>query len=140
VTDNTALATSWLEQLAARGITARLVNGRIRYYPAKSYGQLTGDEIVFARDHRAAIKAVITAGVSFDVVRVAPTVETTPAPAPICTFCMRECVGPSHPAFATFHALDPQEIRRQCAEQRERDYHEWELRKRFNLPSPTWDI
>lgn len=137
------VATSWLQGLAARGITTRIVNGRIRHFPASAYKSLTDDEVLTLRHHRAAIKALINAGVTFDVVRAPANVEkATPAlkPEPVCPFCMGGCVGPEHHAYATLHALDPEFIKKRDIEQREKDKNEWEMRRRFGLPSPTWDL
>lgn len=132
------VATAWLRGLAARGVSVSLRNHQLKL----AYNLLTDDEVLVLRHHRAAIKAVITEGVSCDVVPpAAPVVETAPAaPAPACPYCMRApCIGRAHPAFAVLHALDEAEQWRRMAEQREQDYREWELRLRYGLPSPTWD-
>ena len=88
MTDNKDVATSWLEGLAARGVSAIVTNGRLRILPSSAYKSLTDEELITLRHHRAAIKAVINAGVSFDVVRAAPIVaKPTPAPEPLCEWC-----------------------------------------------------
>lgn len=147
MSDNTALATSWLDGLAARGITTRLVNGRIRHFPASAYKQFTDAEIIFLRRHRAEIRDALeasgAAGLPVQVAplllaeRCAPTFEPAPKH---CPFCMRSpCVGRENPAFGTFHASDPFEFWRRRAEQREKDAWEFEMRRRYGLLSPTWE-
>jgi hypothetical protein len=121
VTDNTRLAdiaAAWLQGLAARGVTAIVTNGRLRILPSSAYKTLTDDELITLRHHRAAIKAAINAGVSFDVVRAAPIVEKpTPVPESPCKWCNRApCIGDQHPAFATLHALDPIQQQRRNTE------------------------
>ena len=103
----------WLLSLASRGIATRLVAGRVRHFPASAYKQLTGDDVVFLRTHRQEIKAFIsqrpveaTLDAAFPVGGAeTPTYEPTPRPP--CPYCMRECVGPSHHAYAALHRTDP---------------------------------
>ncbi len=115
-TDDTA--TLWLEGLAARGVSVTVRNNRLCLHPARAYKDLTDDEVLALRHHRAAIKDVVNAGTRFDVVQpVAPAAErTTPAPKP-CQWCRRApCIGREHHAFAVLHALDPEEQKRRDAE------------------------
>jgi hypothetical protein len=143
VTANKDVATSWLEQLAARGVAVVVRNGRLAYRPKSAYSSLSDAERATLRQHKRAIIARVTAGPPVQVAAPTPSegVAPTPALAPEpCRFCMRACVGRDHPAFAIFHAADEQEQWRRRAEQRERDYQEWELRRRYGLPPPTWDI
>jgi hypothetical protein len=113
MTDDTTLATAWLEGLAARGIAVALRNGRLAYRPPSGFKQLTDDEVIFLRHHRAEIREALLAGPPVQVATsegVAPTVA--PAPEPRCPYCGRPCCGPEHPAFAVMHANDPEEITR----------------------------
>ena len=111
MTDTKDVAASWLQGLAARGITTRIVNGRIRHFPASAYRQLTDDEILVLRHHRAEIKAAISAGIRLEVRHApaaqepAPAVErAAPKPEPSCKWCNRApCIGDQHPAFYTLH-------------------------------------
>ena len=135
MTNNHDVAASWLQGLAARGITTRLVNGRIRHFPASAYRSLTDAEIITLRHHRAEIKAAINAGVSFDVVPAAPAVERgtpepapgapAPTPAPPCAYCHQSpCVGPAHHAFDVLHWNDPVEIKRRNEDEADQ-YEAW---------------
>lgn len=106
MTDTKDVATSWLHGLASRGVTCTIRNGRLWLHPASAHRALTDAEVLTLRHHRAAIKDAIKAGVSFDVVRAAPTVErvTTPTPEPPCKWCNRApCIGDQHPAFYALH-------------------------------------
>ena len=100
-------------------MSAIVANGRLRILPSSAYKSLTDDELIVLRHHRAAIKAVINAGVSFDVVRAAPTVEpVTPAPDPVCAYgcgSLARCAELKQHAFdvwAVLHFLDPEEVAR----------------------------
>lgn len=139
---------AWLEGLAARGITFTERNGRLRCHPERAYKTLSDEEIIFLRHHRAEIRDALRAGPSLGGSGMGPpntppesegVLAPTPAPAPICRYCMRACVGREHPAFAVLHGRDEQEQWRMGAEQSEKDYREWELRQRYGLPSPTWE-
>jgi hypothetical protein len=120
MTDNKDVARTWLEGLAARGITTRIVNGRIRHWPASAYKSLTDAEILVLRHHRQAIKDAILTGVVPDVAlpfevidrrRVKP--ESAETPAEPCAYCgQTPCCGPEHFAYATLHANDPGEIKK----------------------------
>ena len=121
MTDDTALATSWLQGLASRGITTRLVNGRIRHFPASAYKQLTDDEVITLRHHRAEIRDALRAG---PPVQAAPPttsegVAPTPAPPPPpCRWCHQApCIGRAHHAFDVLHLNDPAEIKRRAEDE-----------------------
>jgi hypothetical protein len=62
-------ATSWLQTLAARGVTVTLRNNRIDIHPYIAFSQLSDEELLFLRHNREAIKAVVRAGFA------APTVS-----------------------------------------------------------------
>ncbi|HUZ81445.1 MAG TPA: hypothetical protein VMU73_04305 [Gaiellaceae bacterium] len=120
MTDNKDVATSWLEGLAARGVSAIVTNGRLRILPSSAYKSLTDEELIALRHHRAAIKAAIVAGVSFDVVSAAATAEqASPAPAPeTCTYgcgSVEECAALQARAldvWRVLHFADPEEVAR----------------------------
>ena len=107
------LAASWLQRLAARGVTVTVRNNRLWLHPASAHRALGDDEVLTLRHHRQAIKDAIKNGVSLDVVRAAPSAEKpTPAPEPPCKWCNRApCIGEQH---AAYYALHPE-----AAQQRE---------------------
>lgn len=107
-----AIAMSWLQALASRGVTVTLRNNRLWLHPASAHRALSDDEVLVLRHHRHAIKDAIKAGISLDVkwnppaiVRAAPIVEKPPpAPEPPCPGCGRSpCIGDDHPAFFALH-------------------------------------
>lgn len=113
MTEDKGVATSWLEGLAARGATAIVTNGRLRILPSSAYKSLTDAEVLTLRHHRAAIKALVNDGVSFDV-RTAPAAEratqapAAPEPEP-CKWCNRApCIGAEHSAFYALHPIERQ--------------------------------
>lgn len=110
MTETKDVATFWLQGLAARGVRVSVRNNRIWLHPSSAYKSLADEELLTLRHHRAAIKACINSGVSFDVVRTAPAAEkTTPVPEPPCKWCYRSpCIGDQHPAFYTLHPLEAQ--------------------------------
>ena len=59
----------------------------------------------------------------------------------ICPHCYRSpCIGEGHGLFDALHPLtERQRFERRVAEA-ERDAREWEMRRRFGLPSPRWDL
>jgi len=147
----TDVAVAWVEALVARGVTLTVRNNRLSMHPPSAYSALSDEELLTLRHNREAIKAVVreggaqpptpTAGhTSFvapaEVVSSTATVQAKAR----CSYCMRVCVGPEHHAFATLHALDSEFIRKKDIEHREHDREEWDTRRRFGLPSPTWDI
>lgn len=114
--DNTSVATAWLRGLAARGVTASIRNNRLCLHPASAHKTFTDAEVLTLRHHRDEIKAVIAAGVSFDVVRAQTQTAPTPQALPPCPYCHRPCVGREHFAFDLLHHDDPEEV-----EQRRQD-------------------
>ena len=55
-------ATSWLQTLAARGVTVTVVNNRVGIHPYGAFSELADDELLFLRHNREAIKAAVRAG------------------------------------------------------------------------------
>ena len=115
-------AVTWLEALAARGISTRLVHGRIRHFPASAYRLLSSDDKVFIHEHRAAVRAALTDR-SYDagppvLTAAASTTDNAastlvPAPPP-CKSCNRApCIGIEHEAFEELHPERPETIERQ---------------------------
>lgn len=123
-------AASWLRGLAARGITSRLVNGRLRHFPGAAYKLLTDDEVLTLRHHRAAIKELVKVGIPLDVVRAASTAEKVtpePAPEPVpppapCRYCNQSPAACAElkvsrlDVWRTLHSLDLDEVARKNAE------------------------
>ena len=109
MTEDKGVVMSWLEGLAARGVSVSVRNGRLELRPARAYKELTDAELLTLRHHRQEIKAVVKAGTPFDVVRVAPTTAlSAPAPEP-CKWCNRApCIGVEHPAFYALHPIEGQ--------------------------------
>jgi hypothetical protein len=106
-------ATSWLEGLAARGVTVTVRNNRLWLHPASAHRSLTDDEVLTLRHHRSEIKALVREGRTYATTTVEPTAAAPVQPPAPCDFCYQSpCIGREHPAFATLHALDPQEVTR----------------------------
>ena len=115
MTDKKDVATSWLEELAARDVSVTVRNNRLWLHPASAHRALSDDEIITLRHHRQAIKDVVKAGIPLDVVRATPIAEpVTPAPEPLCTYCQQsptECAAMrehSPDVFETLHPDDPE--------------------------------
>lgn len=109
------LAASWLEGLAARGVTVTVRNNRLWLHPASAHRALTDAEVLTLRHHRSEIKALVREGKTY----AATTHEPAPAtasyvePPAACAYCYQTpCIGREHPAFDTLHALDPEEVTR----------------------------
>ena len=105
--------------LLGRGIELILRGNRLNVWPAKAYPHLTDGEREFIREHREELKELTAARVlpETTVVWSAPstTAPLTP-PSPTCPHCGRVCVGESHWAYRTLHALDASEIERRRAD------------------------
>ena len=128
MTETKGVAASWLEGLAARGLTVTVRRGKLVLHHAKPnpYKQLTDAEAITLRHHRADIIAAVNAGISLDVVRAAPVVESaTPAaaaPEP-CSYCYRSpCIGVEHSAY---FALHPVERRQRDDERLNAEFQHW---------------
>lgn len=95
MTDNAAVAVSWLEGLSRRGITASIRNGRLFLQPSNAYKQLTDDELITLRHHRESIKTLVADGYSPaphaarpPVPNAASTaVQARTEPEPACPYC-----------------------------------------------------
>ena len=126
LTNPSERATSWLQALASRGVTVAIRNNRLHIIPARAHKELSDDEIITLRHHRQAIKALVREGNTYATAahEPAPAVEKpTPALEPPCRWCNRSpCIGREHQAFATLHALDPEEVERRHREANEDDY------------------
>lgn len=125
-------ADSWLQTLAARGVTVTLRNNRIDIHPYIAFSQLSDEELLFLRHNREAIKAAVRAGFTPSAVsesnenrrsasnaaapdpKPAPqtarseALPNSPASSPTvdtkCPYCDRSpCIGVDHPAFYTLH-------------------------------------
>jgi hypothetical protein len=149
MSDNAVIDLAWVEALCTRhSITLRARGKRLEVLPKSAFNSvLTNEERATLKAHRAAIVTLLNAqGGTIRPAAVAaeaappspPALASAPAPV-VCRYCMRECVGREHPAFATFHANDEEEQWRALAEQRDRDLRESELRRQYGLPSPTWE-
>src|SRR5689334_17174170 len=54
------IAAAWVENLRARGVTVELRRNRVWLQPASAYHELSDEEMLTLRHHRAAIKAVLS--------------------------------------------------------------------------------
>ena len=115
MTENTDVARTWLEALAARGVTAGVRKNRLWLSPASAYAQLSDAERLVLRDHRQAIKQLIADGISLDVVHTdsadTTSASTTAAPPLLerCRWCGREpCIGEQHDLYLLLHPLEAQ--------------------------------
>lgn len=133
MTDNTTLAASWLQGLAARGITFTERNGRLRCHPERAYKTLSDDDIIFLRHHRAEIRDALHAGVSLDVHAAAGQLREVCLPAPTaapapekCRYCgQAPCIGRAHHAFDVLHWNEPAEIKRRAEDEADQ-YEAWQ--------------
>jgi hypothetical protein len=115
------MALEWMRDLGARGISVSLRKNRLWLQPASAYRHLTDDQLIFLRHHRDAIKDAVRAGnvvasVDSPVSKPDEPIEQPEQVAPsqpLCRYCgNRPCVGSDHPAYATFHWLDPIEVKK----------------------------
>ena len=63
MTSESFTAVAWLQTLAARGVSVTLRNNRVWLHPANAFSDLSDNELLFLRHHRASIKEAIRAGV-----------------------------------------------------------------------------
>jgi hypothetical protein len=61
--------TAWLDQLAARGISAHVENNRVRFSPTSASRRLTHVDLSFVNQHRIAIIRVLERRISYLEVR-----------------------------------------------------------------------
>lgn len=87
--DPMALQTNtWVRTLRARGVSVTLRNNRLWLQPAIAHSQLSDDELLFLRHHRAAIKAVVSGGDFSEAdeghprATISARADLTPAPPP----------------------------------------------------------
>ena len=121
----TDVATSWLQTLAARGVTVTVRNNRLWLHPASAHRQLSDDEVLTLRHHRQAIKDVVREGKTYATTihepapATAPRVEK-PTPDPACRWCNRSpCIGDQHQAF---YALHPEAAQKREAERVNKEF------------------
>jgi hypothetical protein len=112
MTENLDVIRAWLDHLALRGIDTRLVNGRVRHFPATAYKTLTASDVVMLRTHRAEIKQAILDGFAppvaaeFSIVDKRRIRSEAPPATPVerCPSCNQSpCIGPTHHAFDALH-------------------------------------
>ncbi len=132
MTDNTSVITSWLEGLAARGVSVKLRNGRLWLQPARAYRELTDDELLVLRHHRAAIKQVVREGWRAATSHQTEAATIDPEPAMVveqgepqvepCHHCGQPpaaCAALAQNNLAVWRALhgnDPREVERRSRE------------------------
>jgi hypothetical protein len=111
------MTVAWLQDLAACGVSVSLRKNRLWLQPASAYRHLTDDQLIYLRHHRDEIKAAVRGNavdspVSKPDESFQPREDVAPAK-PLCRYCgNRSCVGSDHPAYATFHYLDPIEVKK----------------------------
>ncbi len=136
--ENKGVTVSWLEGLAARGITAHLRNGRLWLRPSTAYRSLTDEEIIVLRHHREEIKTLVKDGAAPLARAAEPHAKACPAtesakPAPTCPYCgQAPCIGRQHELF---FALHPE------AEQQRADEYATKVLKKMTArgaPDPFW--
>lgn len=148
MTENTELnpvAVAWINALGARGVTLELRGKSLAFKPKSAYSAMNDDERAVFKKHKADIVRALEQVGGF-VEPAAPTanddaeVKATQRPTAeiYCTYCMRKCVGPAHPAFETFHNLDPLVIQRRVDEFREQQYRDYARRMSSRRYRHAW--
>ena len=115
--------------------------------PPGSYGAMSDEEHRTLRHHRAEIVNIVRehyGGLARATTSEPGTAGTPPPvaePPPPCPHCYQSpCIGEQHELFALLHPLTERQAFEQRMAQSEKDLHEMEMRRRFGLPSPTWDL
>jgi hypothetical protein len=108
------IVASWLDGLAARGVTFTVRDDRLRVHPPRAYRRLTQDEVMVLNVHRAAIKQRVRGPVS-----ASPTTAVEPTTCPFCYQTPARCTRLQARDLATWrslHANDPAEVSRRDEE------------------------
>lgn len=149
MTENTELnptVVAWINALAARGVTIELRGKSLAFRPKSAYSAMSDEERAVFKKHKAEIVHALeqVGGLVEGALPVTAThgpLETPPRRPTVdvyCRYCMRKCVGPEHPAFETFHNLDPLVIQRRVDEFRERQFLEWARRTSSRTYRHAW--
>ena len=140
----TDIAAAWVAALTNRGVTLRVKGRSLEWIPGRAHGEMSDEELLTFRHHRAEIVAFIEArgGKVHGVVSLVPSpstqtaspTQTAPEP-PIekCPYCNHTpCIGRSHHAYDDLHYYDPEHV-----EERRRKATEVMMRQ-IGRPLPDW--
>ena len=98
------IATTFVETLAARGVTLRVQGKKgLAMIPKRAYGEMSADERQTLKHHKLAIIAVVLDG-KYATGTVEPPAAAPVEPLAPCRWCGRHpCIGDQHEAYFALH-------------------------------------
>ena len=119
------IATTFVETLAARGVTLR-VRGKkdLAMIPKRAYGEMSADERQTLKQHKAAIIAVVREG-KYATTTVEPKAAAPVEPPAPCAYCYQSptaCAKLREERPDVFYALHPLEAQKRADERLNKEF------------------